>query len=388
MRLARAHGDRDQLATHQSNYALLLKQTGRLAQAEPISTNALAMRRRLVPEDSAGTATMMNNVGTLRDALGDRAGASAMLTDALAMRRRLFPDGHTDVAQTLQNLAWLRQKQGEFGQAVVYSREAVEIHERTLVTEDIAFAIALDNLGGALTDAKDYAAAETVTRRALAIEERLLAGYHETLAQTLDNLGVILYRREQFEEFETRLETALAMRRALFGMDHPDVGATRRHLAWVAEQQGQHELAVEHYRAALAALDGRTEDPELRTEVGNELAECLRELGDPAGALEAFRATLTTALRAPSRCCWPIADAAEGIAACAAQAQRHAEVESELVRAAEVALSTPGFFLHARARTVEAVCALYESWPEKKSARESARTWRARLEAADQAEGF
>lgn len=387
VRLARARGDSDRLSTHQSNYALLLKQTGRLAEAEPIATSALEMYRRLEPGDRAGTATMMNNIGTLRHALGDRAGADAMLVEALAMRRRVFPSGHPDVAQSLQNLAWLRQNELEYDEAVVLGREAVEILTRVADTDSLDFAIALDNLGGALTDTKEYVEAESLTRRALAIEERLIDGDHQTRAQTLDNLGVILYRLDRFEESEERLQSALAMRRALYGMDHPDVAATRRHLGWVAEDDGRREAAIEHYRAALAALDGVAADPELRAEVGTELADCLLDSGDVERAFDVYRTTLTAALNDPTRCAWPIADASEGVARCASSLVRAADVERELERAAEIALSTDGFFLHARARTVEALCGLYDAWPHSSADRARARTaassWRARLDEAD-----
>jgi tetratricopeptide (TPR) repeat protein len=389
VRLARSRGDRQDVAQHMANYALLLKQSGRLREAEPLMNRALEMRLRMQPGDNRDTATMMNNVGTLRTALADYAGAKEMLTGSLAMRLRLFPDGHDEVAQSLQNLAWMHQKVSDLDLAIEYGREAVAIWRKLSTQPDLDLAIAIDNLAGALTDAKRFDEAESLTREALAIEDQVLTGDHTSRAQTLDNLAVILHGRKQHDEALQHAAAALVMRRALCGPRHPDVAASERHLGWIEEALGGTEHAVEHYRAALTALDAEVSDPGLAAEVGNDLADCFRSSGDHARAFDQYVTTLHAALASPRLCAWPIADAVDGIVSCGRKLDRFAQVEIELVRAAEVVLTTEGIRIAACGRTVQTLIAFYEKREgtpdEVARARREAQRWN---EALRVAEGF
>ncbi|MGB5633548.1 MAG: tetratricopeptide repeat protein [Waterburya sp.] len=81
--------------------AIQLYKKGRYGEAEPLYTEALAMYKRLFPDDHPDVATSLNNLAELYRAQGRYGEAEPLYTEALAMKKRLFPDDHPDVATSL-----------------------------------------------------------------------------------------------------------------------------------------------------------------------------------------------------------------------------------------------------------------------------------------------
>ena len=86
---------------------------------------ALALRRKALPQDHPDLALSLNSLGGLLKEQGDYAGARPYYEQALAMSRQLYPaerypPGHPDLALSLNNLGYLLQAQGEYGRAGPY----------------------------------------------------------------------------------------------------------------------------------------------------------------------------------------------------------------------------------------------------------------------------
>ena len=95
----------------------MLRDEGKLTEAETTQRQALAMQRKLLGEEHPEVAISLNNLALVLRDQGKLAEAEAMLRDALAMQRKLLGDEHPKVAVSLDNLADVLRKQGKLAEA-------------------------------------------------------------------------------------------------------------------------------------------------------------------------------------------------------------------------------------------------------------------------------
>ena len=136
------------LAKSIHNLGLIYKLSGKLADAEPLYREVIAMRRQLNRgQDEQELARSINNLGLLLQAQGKFADAEPHLREALAMRKRLFKDEHGDVAASLNCLAVLNYDQGRYREAEPLARAAVAIYKHIEPQDSVDHLFALNNLG-------------------------------------------------------------------------------------------------------------------------------------------------------------------------------------------------------------------------------------------------
>ena len=141
------NGHRD-LATAMNNLGFLYKAQGKLAAAEPLYKDALAMKKRLFKGDHPDVATGLNNLASLYQAQGKLADAEPLLKDALAMDKRLHKGDHPDVARSLSNLASLYGAQGRLAAAEPLHKDALAMRKRLFPGDHPDVAKSLNNLAG------------------------------------------------------------------------------------------------------------------------------------------------------------------------------------------------------------------------------------------------
>ena len=155
-------------------------------------------------------AQSLNNLGVLLGTEGKFAEAEPLHTRALEIRRRHFGSRHMVVAQSLENLAAACQGLEKYEQAEKLLRESVAIWEENMGAEHPSTAQACYDLGALLFTAGKYEQAEEVLQRARRIlvkvfdmNDRNLAAVYNALAVVYEKLG-----REQ----EARAYTARFMK--------------------------------------------------------------------------------------------------------------------------------------------------------------------------------
>jgi CHAT domain-containing protein/tetratricopeptide (TPR) repeat protein len=124
--------DHPSVALSLNNLAMLYQGQGKLAAAEPLYQQALAMRKRLYPSDHPSVALSLNNLAMLYQGQGKLVEAEPLYQQALAMRKRLFPTDHPDVAQSLNNLAVLLAATDRYCEALERMKEAAGIENRLI----------------------------------------------------------------------------------------------------------------------------------------------------------------------------------------------------------------------------------------------------------------
>ncbi|MEM8885779.1 MAG: tetratricopeptide repeat protein [Planctomycetota bacterium] len=184
---------------------------------------------------------LMLMIGRIYLRLGLREPAEPLVTEALAIRRELYGDASPELITALQAAASLELARGDFGKAVAYARRALTLGPRDPLNRG--------ELGVALERAGRYREAEKEFRTVLRdVDDN----------KALHGLAVVLRRQGKFEEAEQMARSALARKRKEVGDIHPDVVKRRATLATALTELGRFEEAESQFRAATDAQEKLT----------------------------------------------------------------------------------------------------------------------------------
>jgi len=106
---------------------LLLKDTNRLAEAEPLMRRALATDEQSFGDQHPKVAMGLNNLAELLRITNRQAEAEPLMRRALAIEGRCFGDQHPNVAICLNNLGLLLKGSNRLAEAEPLMRRQVEI---------------------------------------------------------------------------------------------------------------------------------------------------------------------------------------------------------------------------------------------------------------------
>jgi tetratricopeptide (TPR) repeat protein/predicted Ser/Thr protein kinase len=130
------------------------EQRSDLAGARALYEEALAILRRVAPENDPGTSRAANNLGGIYRRQREFDAADKMLTEALAMRRAVNGPRHETVASTIRNLASNARDRGDLNAADRLYKEALEALPEATESASIARLAILHNYGRLLRDLK------------------------------------------------------------------------------------------------------------------------------------------------------------------------------------------------------------------------------------------
>src|SRR5262249_34398582 len=137
----------------------------RLAEAESRERDAIAMLRRL-GKDKLLLADALHQLGEIVDESGRLNEAEPIISEAVALRRKLLGNDNLPVAASLATLVNILERQGRFTEAEPLCRECLLIREARIPGNWRVFNTR-SMLGGCLMGQKRYADAEPL----------LLSGY-------------------------------------------------------------------------------------------------------------------------------------------------------------------------------------------------------------------
>lgn len=264
-----------------------------LDRAEEQLTQALAIRRRLSPGDSADVAESLDQLGALWFERADSARAERLMRDSLEMRRRLFGETHPAIAESLHDLGVVVWQRSERKEAERLLREAVAMRRQCLTPGHEETAASLSALGVLLQETGRSDEARAVLEDALRLQRARLGDIHPAIARTLNNLGRVFQDMARLDEAETLYRKALQISRTVFGEEHAAVAANLSNLGNLLYAKGRIDRSRECFERALA-IDRKVfggEHPHVAMGL-NDLGAILYASGDLAGAEAKFRESL------------------------------------------------------------------------------------------------
>ena len=218
-------------AVASNNLAMILHNTNRSEEAEPLMRRALEIDEAAFGDQHPTVAIHLNNLATLLRGTNRIEEAEPLIRRALEIDEAAFGAQHPTVAIRLNNLAMLLSDINRIEEAEPLIRRALEIDQAAFGAQHPAVAIRLNNLAMLLSDINRIEEAEPLIRRALEIDEAAFGGQHPTVAIDLNNLAALLLDSKRTEEAEPLLRRALEIDLAAFGNKHPTVAIHLNNLA-------------------------------------------------------------------------------------------------------------------------------------------------------------
>jgi serine/threonine-protein kinase len=240
------------VAATESNLASLLYARHSLDEAAELLESARDTFRAANGAASPELASALSSLGAVRRAQGRLDEAESLHREALAIRRRIAPDD-IDAAESMNNLASALLIEGRFDEAQPWLEEALQIRRAKLGAEHPLVAQSTDNLAVALSRKGDMSRAEPLYRAALELEKRLLGDDHPDVAVTRRSLALLLAERGDLAEAEPLFRAALEVRAKV--LDPWDVRrvSTELDYADMLLAQGRGDVATAYVEAALDA---------------------------------------------------------------------------------------------------------------------------------------
>lgn len=242
----------------------MLYEAGKTEEAAAALQEALTGRIAALPGDDPQVAHSLNAVGLAFKALGNFPKAEDHLQRALAMRKRLIAEqtrrpgppraelaaAYNALAQTLNNLATLRRTQAEIARAAgrhdeaarhlaearPYYEQALGLRRTWLGPTHPEVAKMLNNYARCLQDLGDLPAAESLLREALGILRQELGEEHRFTARAMYNLAALLRDRGDHPAARAMAQSALAIQQKVLDANDPQLHQTRRLLGELAPQ--------------------------------------------------------------------------------------------------------------------------------------------------------
>ncbi len=168
-----------------NNLATLYEDVGKLAEAEALYRESVALSRD--HDDDESIATGLNNLGHTLDLQGNFPEAEEVLKEAIRLRVKALGDSAPDVAQARLNYAAALRKQGRDEEALPIARAALATYERTPDRNLSDFAKGVQVLGTIEYFRGDYSIAQRTFRRAMDIQESARLGNVPAHARTAMN---------------------------------------------------------------------------------------------------------------------------------------------------------------------------------------------------------
>lgn len=258
-----------ELAFTLNRLAVVIEAQGRTDEAA--TYYELALAEYCGAESAAGIdlAVLLANVGSAKLRLGRKAEAEPLLSEALAIKRR---ESAPDVPAAVRQLAVLRRDLGMHAEAEPLFAELLERARQDRTADGAGKIIeALDHLAWALRLQHRPHDADALFEESLHRTRELLGVEHASVAVSLFNLGLNRLEAGRFAEAEQSYSEALAMYRRLGADESADVLPCLRGLIRAREGRG----------AAAEAEPLYAEVVEIRRRSGGplELAAALQQLG-------------------------------------------------------------------------------------------------------------
>jgi tetratricopeptide (TPR) repeat protein len=218
--------------------------------------------------------------------------AEAFTADEVGLRRQA--NQPAALAGSLNNLAGMKVNRGKLDEGLLLYKEAIEIARREYGEEHHITASLMENEANIYRMKKDYDTCEEVMGRVLAIRESIFGADSLPAAKTRLNLGAISITKKDFKRGLELTEAVLPTFRKLLGDKHMDVAQALRNRAECLKGLGDNAGALRDNQAALSIYDavaGATAAVRLRTLLNITELQCAQ------GEFEKAEATANTTLK-------------------------------------------------------------------------------------------
>ncbi|GAA0715832.1 serine/threonine-protein kinase [Dokdonella soli] len=240
----------------------LNERIGESAKAIDVGANALALARRVLPNDSNALTEAILNLGWIFTDAGHADRAEPLLREALARKRSQLGARHADVADVMTILSWALNRRGRYGQSEQLMRDALDIDASAYTRPHPHVTWHLNDLANVLALEGKLGEASAFYAKSIALDRALAPAAALTEAVSLGNLARIRFSQGAYAEAEVGFRDAIERKQRLLGADYGDNGRNydRACLAEILIERGRFDEARMLVDEALAEARRRHRD--------------------------------------------------------------------------------------------------------------------------------
>jgi len=229
LRREKLGADSADYADSANDLALFLRDTRRLQEAEPLATEAVAVRTRVLGANDPVVAETLETLGTVFTAEGQYEKSAATFEKA-----RAIYESHIDAKNPalpeygtlLINLAGNYHRLGKYHDAEADFATGLDVLRKTIGPTHPIYATSLMGPGNLEMELGNYPAAEKFYNQAEPLLKASLGEKHPIYAQLLDHRAVLYQAMGNLTAAEQDYRTVLELRKKIYGPDHVLVAAT------------------------------------------------------------------------------------------------------------------------------------------------------------------
>ncbi|MDH4033366.1 MAG: CHAT domain-containing protein, partial [candidate division Zixibacteria bacterium] len=183
--------------------------------------------------------------------LGRLAEAEPLVKQALAIIGQALGPEHPLIAQSLHQLALIYHGQGRLSEAIPLEEQALEIRKKWAGPAHSEVASCMNDLANYYWELGQYAQAESLQTSALTIMEEALGSLHPWVGGTMTDLARIYVSQHRYDEAGPLYQRALSILDEALGPDHPEVADGHNNLAVLLTKLDKYTEAESHFQKAL-----------------------------------------------------------------------------------------------------------------------------------------
>jgi serine/threonine protein kinase/Tfp pilus assembly protein PilF len=365
--------------TAQNNYATLLLDLDRSAEAEELARLVLEARRLTLGDGHADTHASLNLLATILNARGKAAEAVEVLGRLVEARTALLGEDHPSALVTLANYATLLKDTGRNDEALPLLRRAVELQQRVLGPQHTDTLRTMNNLAYAVQKDGQLADAEQLFREVLAARRASLGETHPQTLNSAESLAGLLYGQARYDEAAELCADVAQGRLQALSETHTETIKAMHNLAAVLLKSGKPAEAEPWFQRAVdAARTVRDEDDRFMMGYLDALARCLEAQRRGADVEPLLRELVERQQRFRPDDVSGLAALQRRLAECLYGLGRFEEAEPWFLRGAAPILEEASADAERKQKTCERLARFYDDWGRA----DEAAAWRAQTPSA------
>lgn len=224
---------------------------GKYSTAKTVFEEVLNAKRTSEHISRASLANTLNNLGVVNKFIGEYSASEQFLREAMDLYLETFGSDHVFSANAANELGLLYLKMGNLRAAEPRFQEALRTFGKTYTKNHVEYASVLENLAALYSMQGKYEQSRKVLEEVLEIDKIVLGSNHPLYAKTLHNLASTLEELEEYEQASRYYEESIRIYQKVFGTDHPSFANTLYNVAVLEQEIGNYEGAKAHYQQVI-----------------------------------------------------------------------------------------------------------------------------------------
>ena len=227
---------------------------GESTKAISTGKRALALARRVLPDESPALTDAITNLGWILMDAGHPDSAVPLLHEAMERKRRRLGSRHPDVADAMTLLTSALIRLGRYAESERLMRKALDIDASAYSIANAHVAWHLNDFANVLALEGKFEEAKRFYDKSLAVDKAIGTGTALGEAMTTANLARLDFREGAYAEAEVGLRDAINRKQHLLGADYDDNGRSydQACLAEILAARGQLDEAGKLADSSLA----------------------------------------------------------------------------------------------------------------------------------------